>query len=229
MVDLHEGKTTLADLAYRAILKAILSQELKPGQALRSKELAVAFAVSRTPVERALERLAGEGLVEFKPGRGPFVAAPTVAEILELYEARTMCEMYAVWEGIGQMDSAFLAEMERLLQANEAAIAARDGGFESLRVSATTDWQIHMHIVSLWPNSKVIEWYQQMNAHIRSFQLALIPALQRPETLQEHRAIYEALCIRNVLAAAETIRAHGRQSKAAFLHRVEMSNSNQPK
>jgi DNA-binding GntR family transcriptional regulator len=186
--------------------------------------LAITFAISRTPVVRALERLAGEGLVEFKPGQGPFVSAPTVPEIVELYEARTMCEISVVWAGIGRVDDDYLTEMDRLIQANESAIAARDESYDSLRVSATADRQIHLHIVSLWPNTKIIAWYKQLNAHIRSFQLAL-PALQRAESLQEHRDVYNALCRRDALAAAGAVHLHGQAAKEAFLHRVEMASS----
>src|SRR5687767_8721292 len=103
-VDLRSARNTLGDLVYGHLLDAILSHELRPGMRLRPEDLAVQMGLSPTPVKHALARLAGEGLVEHRAGLGPFVAEPTVAEILDLYDCRLMCELHAVREGFGQID-----------------------------------------------------------------------------------------------------------------------------
>src|SRR3954451_14991223 len=52
---------------------------LAPGDRLPSvRELMAAHRASPLTVQRAIGRLAGEGLVEPRPGRGTFVAAPVV-------------------------------------------------------------------------------------------------------------------------------------------------------
>lgn len=48
----------------------ILSLAIAPGSDLEEKVLAEKYNVSRTPIREALIRLAGEGLIEFKPRRG---------------------------------------------------------------------------------------------------------------------------------------------------------------
>src|SRR6185312_6713643 len=53
-----------------AIKHAILSGELKPGQALVETELAARLGVSKTPVREALKTLAGTGLVTMSPYKG---------------------------------------------------------------------------------------------------------------------------------------------------------------
>src|SRR5829696_6812660 len=122
VVDLRGAKNTLSDLAYGYLLEAILSHELQPGMRLRPEDLAARMGLSPTPVKHALARLAGEGLVEHRAGLGPFVAEPTVPEILDLYGCRLMCELHSIREGFARIDDAFLAELRRRLAAHEAAL-----------------------------------------------------------------------------------------------------------
>ena len=144
VIDLRSAKTTLGDLAYGHLLNAILSHELRPGARLRPDDLAAAMGLSPTPVKHALARLAGEGLVEHRAGLGPFVAEPTIADILELYGCRLMCELHAAREGFARIGDAFVVELRRNLEAHEAAFAARDEAFESQRAVLEADRDFHL-------------------------------------------------------------------------------------
>ena len=66
-------------------------------------------------------------------GLGPFVAEPTVDEILELYDCRLMCELHAVREGFTHIDHQFIVELGRHLDRHEAVWALGDETFESQR------------------------------------------------------------------------------------------------
>ena len=70
-----DGRLLLRDQAYVALVRAIVSGELEPGEALRDTELAERLGLSRTPVREALTRLADEGLVVTKPNAYTRVAA----------------------------------------------------------------------------------------------------------------------------------------------------------
>ena len=56
-----------------AIKHAILTGELRPGQALVETDLAEVLGVSKTPVREALKTLAGAGLVTMNPYKGAAV------------------------------------------------------------------------------------------------------------------------------------------------------------
>lgn len=56
------------------------------GRPLVVTSLAVELGLSPTPVREALARLAGEGVLEHRPGRGYFAPSPTASDIVELYE-----------------------------------------------------------------------------------------------------------------------------------------------
>jgi DNA-binding GntR family transcriptional regulator len=72
--------------------KAILELRIKPGRRLVERELMEQLNVSRATVREALRELTSEGLVEVVPNRGAVVAAPTVEEASDLYEARAAIE-----------------------------------------------------------------------------------------------------------------------------------------
>ena len=72
---------TKKELAYRA-----------SGTFLIERELCKALNVSRTPIREALQQLATEGLVEFIPGKGAFVAGITYEDIIEVYDVREILE-----------------------------------------------------------------------------------------------------------------------------------------
>lgn len=56
------------------------------GEPLVATALAEELRLSPTPVREALARLAGEGIIEHRPGRGYFAPSPTASDIADLYE-----------------------------------------------------------------------------------------------------------------------------------------------
>ena len=56
------------------------------GHPLVATSLATELGLSPTPVREALAHLAGEGIIEHRPGRGYFAPSPTAADIAGLYE-----------------------------------------------------------------------------------------------------------------------------------------------
>lgn len=60
-------RTLLRDEAYLAIRRAIVTGALAPGDVVRDGDLAERLGLSRAPVREALQRLAGDGLVQSKP------------------------------------------------------------------------------------------------------------------------------------------------------------------
>lgn len=56
------------------------------GHPLVATALAAELGLSPTPVREALAHLAGEGVIEHRPGRGYFAPSPTAADIVGLYE-----------------------------------------------------------------------------------------------------------------------------------------------
>jgi len=78
----------LVDQVYRALLDAISSGSLAPGDRLTQEDIAERLAVSRQPVLQALRLLKRDGLVQDAPGRGLLVTPLDPAWIAQIYEVR---------------------------------------------------------------------------------------------------------------------------------------------
>src|SRR4051794_35592652 len=84
---------SLADIAYNALLEAVINQEFAPGAQVSIDNLARELNMSNTPVREALMRANGEGLVAQKTNHG-FVVADilTPQEMHQLFDVRHTLE-----------------------------------------------------------------------------------------------------------------------------------------
>jgi DNA-binding GntR family transcriptional regulator len=213
------------------LLDAIVSCRFQPGEDLKPRELASVLGISRSPIERAIERLAGEGLVDLRAGLGPCVHEPTVEEILQCHDLRLMLESQAVRWGFALSDAGFRRELDALLQHHEATVARQDGAQERYAELIVADRNIHLHIMSLWRNPRAQNWYLQINTHLRSMQLAGIATSQGrralydsishwPRWMQEHRAILAGFENNDIAAALAAVEQHAREAKNIFRERA---------
>ncbi|HTJ25215.1 MAG TPA: GntR family transcriptional regulator [Candidatus Limnocylindria bacterium] len=116
----------LADRIYEAIKDAILSLQIPPGSPLVERNLAQRFAVSKSPVRDALQRLAGEGLVEVFPHRGMVVRTFDARYVDELYELRIALEELAVRFATPRFTASDVEEARRILDLAKAAMERGD-------------------------------------------------------------------------------------------------------
>jgi len=87
---------TRAEVIHASLKRAIIEQALEPGAKLSEDMVGETFGASRTIARRALELLAAEELVEFKPNRGAFVARPTLEQGRDLFGVRIDLERVVV-------------------------------------------------------------------------------------------------------------------------------------
>ena len=83
-----------------AIKHAILTGELKAGQALVETDLAEVLGVSKTPVREALKTLAGAGLVTMNPYKGAAVRVVDDEQARHVYDARLLLEPEALGRAV---------------------------------------------------------------------------------------------------------------------------------
>jgi DNA-binding GntR family transcriptional regulator len=83
------------DKAYNYLKNAIISLELRPGNAVRTEEISQKLKVSRTPVREALSRLEQDGFVIRERGWGYIVRPISHKEILDVFAVREVLEVLA--------------------------------------------------------------------------------------------------------------------------------------
>jgi DNA-binding GntR family transcriptional regulator len=107
--------------------RLILDGDYSPGERLRQEDLAGLLGVSAMPVREGLRQLQAEGLVEFAPRRGAFVAQLSPDEFDELYHMREELEALALRWAIERLEPADIEELRHILDDVERAETQRDG------------------------------------------------------------------------------------------------------
>ena len=107
---------------YEAVVGSVMSQRLKPGTKLPEAALCELFGVGRSVVQKVLQKLAHDHVVELRPNRGAAVAMPSQAEIGQLFEARRMLEAAILPLVARHATRADFASLRRQLRAEHRAM-----------------------------------------------------------------------------------------------------------
>ena len=191
------------DAVYQALLHAIVSYSLKPGERLNVEELAEKMGVSLTPVRGAIQQLATEGLVEIRPRSGTFVATLSVQDIDETFKIRCALECLAAEEAARSIRP---EELERLKELLEHLPNGDDPEVHDRHNS-----EFHRILIRAARNRRLAEMYDALNAHIK---IARIHASDHgwPQRLDtehaEHTAIVEALEAGDIQRLTGLLRSH---------------------
>jgi len=110
------GPTSKQEWALVSIRRLLLEGELKPGQRVNQGELAARIGVSPVPVREALHVLGSDGLLEFDPGRGFRVAAPSRDDVAEVDLLSRLLEGEALRRGIPVITDEEIARMRDLFE-----------------------------------------------------------------------------------------------------------------
>lgn len=108
--------TSLDDLAYEEIQRMLVRLEIPPASSVDDLDLAKRLGLGRTPVRRALKRLALEGLITIYPRRGTFATDISIESLGKLSDLRIAVEGLASEKAAlnaGSADTSMLREMRR--------------------------------------------------------------------------------------------------------------------
>jgi DNA-binding GntR family transcriptional regulator len=180
----------------------IFARELEPGSWIDELRIAEALGISRTPLREALKVLAAEGLVTMKVRRGAYVTEVSEKDLRDVYHLLALLESDAARVVAQSASNEQMAQIEALHQNLEAAVDNRDHFFE---INET----FHMLLLELADN----RWRDQMVADLRKVMKlnrhsSLFKEGRIEQSLAEHRAIVQALTLRQPELAAECMSAH---------------------
>jgi DNA-binding GntR family transcriptional regulator len=104
----------LSEIAYRQIKSQVVSLVLEPGAQIDETATADALGIGRTPIRESLFRLAAEGLLRGRAGRGFFVRDITLDDIKDLFETLMIMERAAVVLAARRIGGSGIGRLERL-------------------------------------------------------------------------------------------------------------------
>jgi DNA-binding GntR family transcriptional regulator len=203
-----------ADEIAEALESLILDGTFANGERLDEVQLAGRFAVSRTPLREALQRLAVSGLVEQIPRRGVFVRQPGPVELIEMFEVMAELEAACARLAATRIAEAALAELHAVNARCKAAVERRDSdGYYR------ENERFHAILYRQSGNGFLEQECRRLQRRLTPFrrhQLRLRGRLS--QSMAEHEAVVAALERGDAAAAAETIRDHVAVQGEKFHH-----------
>jgi DNA-binding GntR family transcriptional regulator len=195
---------SLKDHAYLAIKRAILSLDLKPGDALVESELAEQLGISKTPVRTALHELESEGLVTRVLYKGTYVTEVTPRDVREIFQLRAVLEGLAARLATPLLEECELAQARDLLQSMESALETGDR-----RAASQFGAQFHYLILQGADNERLQLIWHNLDDHTKRFRLMSDQISGRLEkSVGEHWRILEALEQRDPDLAEQRLKVH---------------------
>lgn len=182
----------------------IIEGEMGIGKRLDEAELSLQYGVSRTPVREALQRLAESGLAEHIPRRGTFVRAPSLSELVEMFEVMTELECMAVRLAIRR---ATTVDIDILDEFNEACRAAFEA--DDTKQYYELNAAVHAQIYKMSGNGFLASEAQRLHDRLRPFRrLQLRVRGRMGESMDEHDTILAGIRNGNTKLAVDTMRRH---------------------
>jgi Transcriptional regulators len=207
---------SLLQYTVKRIRSYILEGKLQPGEKLNVDGLARALNISKTPVRDAMNTLAAEKLVVYRPRRGYAVATMTVAEFLGLSELQEAIESH-IYLRVAQGETPIDYDaLEAINDEIVEAIAVRD----AVRIFSINE-DFHMAIYQTFPNKKMLERLREMWNELVIHRLHMFSSETFLATIPtDHRNIMDALKTRDtakILAAVHTHFRNGNQAAVEIL------------
>jgi DNA-binding GntR family transcriptional regulator len=197
--------------------EAIVEQRLSPGQRLVERELIEQTGVSRTTIREVLRQLAAEGLVATIPNRGTVVASLSPQRASELYEVRAVLESLAVRQFAERADDAQRVALRRAFEGIEAAVGMPREGHALLAAKK----RFYDALFDGARNVTIAEIVEGLQTRVTFLRATSLSQPGRPaQTVEEVRAIVDALDAGDADAAAEACAYHVRQASRTVMAAV---------
>jgi len=203
------NEKSLTQMVYRKIKEMMLNYEIVPGQRLIFSDLAKRMGVSRTPVNNALSILANEGFLDLIPHQGYSVHQITKEEAESLYEIREIIELGSLGKAIRALTPKKLEELEEKKRLYENAVVDQVS-----RGRFTLDQEFHACLVQMSDNLYLADYFREVYQRIfLRHRIEGLRADRAQKVVSEHDEIFEAVSLRDVEWAKESIKSHIKAGK----------------
>jgi DNA-binding GntR family transcriptional regulator len=182
----------------------LLDLRLSPGTVVNELALAGELEMGRMPVHEALARLASDGFLTVLPRRGTVVAAFTLKDVLDLFEAREAIECGAVHIAARRATDDDVAALAKLINtANRARTETEPETY------LDADYQIHLFLVRILNNSMLQDQVERLLMHnLRFWRFYFSSRTVRMTAMLSHDELLVALRERDGDAAQSAMRLH---------------------
>lgn len=182
----------------------ILTSVYVPGERLVELTLSERYRCGRASVRAALLQLESEGLVAREANKGAVVKRVSLAEAIEITEARTALESLIASRAARNVTDDEAKELRAIVAEMRDAVSRDDSaGYSDLnRKLHGKVHQIGRHQVA----NEMVEILRNRGVH-HQYRLSMMPGRQ-VQSLEQHAAIVDAVVARDEDAAAAAMRDH---------------------
>ena len=219
MDGLFVERGVLPDGIVKTLKAAIFSGQLKSGQRLNEKELAIRLKVSRAPLREAFLKLEKEGLVTKLPHRGAIVTAFSETDVVEIYSLRIPLEGFAarLVAEKGSRD----AGIKHVRAAYDYLI--EEGKTGDVRAYLSADFKFHRAIWEATGNERLVRILTDLCTPFFGFSLIQVigqgKAFSTERAALEHQAAVEAIVAQDPDLAEKLMRETIAWNKTEYIRR----------
>lgn len=198
------NRSLLSERVYETIEESILNGEFAPGDALPEIRLSAELGVSRTPVREAIGKLELEGLVRTIPNRGALVVGISEQDIDDIYTLRMHIEGLAASWAAERITPEQVEQLRGIVDMQE---------YYMQRGEAQQVWELDNRFHALLYEASGSHVLRQTLSSFHHFvQRARQVSIQSPgragPSVQEHRAVMEAVARHDSVAAERLMAEH---------------------
>lgn len=209
----HAGGGTLRRHAYEAVKGMILSSTFHPGERLSEMRLSQLIGVSRTPLREALMLLEAEGLVIGRQNSGYSVVHFEPEAIRNLLVAREGLDAYAAEVACRTATDSDLDRVKAVMAEIEEADRRHSGASRDPARELELGLKVHEVIVAATANPALQDMTRRLYEQLRvALWLEVLWIDSWDDSVEQHRAIVDAVVARDVPRAVEAAREHIRDS-----------------
>ena len=214
---------SLTDECYKRIKQDILTGKLGWGERLNVINLAETYGISRSPVIKAIERLAMEQLVQIIPNVGSFVHIPTKEDIQEVTEIRlmletTMCRLAYEKNKVKLLDE--LADIESII--DKVTISGNKISFEAF---LDYDHAFHLTFPKYANNGRMAAYYDSIRNQIELFRTKTYYKTYIDLAIERHHGIIKALSEGQLDEAVCILHTHISEVEQEIIESIERSDT----
>jgi DNA-binding GntR family transcriptional regulator len=205
-----EAAAPLRQRVYEQLEDLIIYGLLPPGEHLVESDLAERLGVSRIPVREALQLLHSNGWVELRPRYGAFVYQPSLQEVDDVFNVRTLLEVESARLAATNATDEAVRGLRETLRAGDAAVE-RGEEEELVKLNST----FHSQITEIAGNGVLAELIGRLDKRIRWYFTSVVSRRGRA-SWKEHADLVDAIEARDPKRAAEIMREHAKITKSAY-------------
>lgn len=205
---------------YGVLRDEILTLKREPGAALDETSLSKRFAVSRSPIREALNRLSAERLVETLPNRSTIVAQIDLRNFAAFIQALDVQQRLATRLAAENRTDADLANLRNLASAfNKTIVMA-----VPLDIMQA-NFAFHIAVSEAGKNPYVTRHYRELLSEARRLlhmHVQVLDTVARKEVMQDqHGDFIDAIATQDIMQADAIAHAHTMQFHDRFLKALQ--------